>query len=151
MKKIICYLLLSVFVGCTSSMQNTEEIDLLKNEVLQTDDVNAYIELGNTLSAKNRKIDILPYSIRMHRKNLGYYDFYINYLHIKLSEKCKYSDIVKLDVPEQEFLFYLLSKGAVSEDPECKKILIQYYKEGIVVEKNSAKADSIYRSFEYPN
>jgi len=91
----------------------------------------------------------LPYDLIMCKANYGYacYRFYENYLKINNSGKFNKLSISKLDKPEQEFLLYILNKGAMLGDEYSQKYLYYYYKNGIVVKKDSLKADSISKLF----
>jgi len=55
--------------------------------------------------------------------------------------------IVKLDKPERDFLFNILNKGALLGDEYCRSYLYYYFKNGIVVKKDSLKADSLSKFF----
>jgi hypothetical protein len=95
--------------------------------------------------------ELLPYSLKMiKRSNVGYYDFYHNYLTIVFNNRFNHENILKLEKPERDYLFFMLEKGALKNESPCQDVLIEYYLRGIVVEKNIKKADSIYKSLGYP-
>ena len=91
----------------------------------------------------------LPYDLIMCKANDGYacYQFYNNYLKVCNSGKFDKLSISKLDKPEQDFLLYILNKGAMLGDEYSQKYLYYYYKNGIVVKKDSLKADSLSKFF----
>ena len=91
----------------------------------------------------------LPYDLIMCKANDGYacYQFYKNYLKACNSGKFDKLSIRKLDKPEQDFLLYILNKGALQDEYYCRQYLYYYYKNGIVVKKDSLKADSLSKFF----
>lgn len=91
----------------------------------------------------------LPYDLIMCKANGDYacYQFYKNYLKVCNSGLFDKKSIAKLDKPEQDFLLYILNKGAMQKDHYCREYLYYYYKNGIAVEKDSLKADSLSKFF----
>lgn len=145
------FVVLIFLILCCCSKNTSNKIQILKDEVINNADLTSYTILSNHLEDENNYQDLLPYSLKIKNTNkVGCYDFYINYIKIAINSKFEINNILKLEKPEQDFLIYILNKGALSDETRCKETLIEYYNNGVVVEKNLSKADSIYKSFEYP-
>jgi len=149
MKKSVSLIFLFL---CCCSKNSSNKIQTLKDEVMRNSDLTSYAILSNHLEDGNNYQDLLAYSLKIQKTNkVGCYDFYANYIRIAFDNKFKIDYISNLEKPEQDFLIYILHKGALAEETRCKETLIEYYRNGIAIEKNLSKADSIYKSFDYPD
>lgn len=156
MKNLYRNFLIPLCFFCSScdprNIDNEKELNAAKADVMLNGDDISYMQLTNYYDKEDNYQDILPYSIKMMKTDsIGYSDFYHAYLKISFNNKFDINNILKLDKQERDFLILILNKGAISGDPECKEILAEYFKKGIVVEKNISKADSIYKSLGYFN
>lgn len=154
MKRIIFFIAITLFlfISCIrkSSISDSELIDA-KRAVVKSQYAISYadIDLYYSNDYPELYMEQLPYDLIMCKANNGYacYQFYKNYLKISNSGKFDKLYISKLDTQEQDFLLYILNKGASQNEYYCRQYLYYYYKNGIVVEKDSLKADSISRFF----
>lgn len=145
------YIILLIFIlSCGYDRNRNENLDELKMEVMEKKDLTSYTKLSNIFDNESNYQDLLPYSLKMQDAQAGDFEFFDSYLKIKFGNKYNNNDIQKLASAEKNFLIFLLQKGTSYDDPNCKKILINYYREGKVLEKNLTKADSLYKSFGYP-
>ena len=144
MKKIgILPILICLSCGDRNIIDN-EDLKQSKLEVIESGDVTSYIKLTNFYDQEENYYELLPYSLRMIKlKETGYHDFFDTYLKIKFGNELVYDSVQKLDKEEQIFLIHILTKGALNDDFECRKILADFYKKGIVVAKDSIIADSL--------
>lgn len=133
-----------------SSISDSELIDA-KRAVVESQYAISYVDIDMYYSNDHSELYLeqLPYDLIMCKANDGYacYRFYENYLKISNSGKFDKLHIRKLDTQEQDFLLYILNKGASQNESYCRQYLYYYYKNGIVVEKDSLKADSISMFF----
>ena len=146
------FLILIFLILCCCSKNKSNKIQTAKDEVMSSADLTSYTILSNHLEDENNYQDLLPYSLKIQKTNqVGCYDFFTNYIKIASNNKFQINYILNLEKPEQDFLIYILKKGALKDETRCKETLIEYYKNGVSVEKNLTKSDSIYKSFGYPN
>ncbi len=133
-----------------SSISDSELIDA-KRAVVESQYAISYVDIDMYYSNDHPELymEQLPYDLIMCKANDGYacYRFYENYLKISNSGKFDKLHIRKLDTQEQDFLLYILNKGAMLGDESSQSYLYYYYKNGIVVKKDSLKADSISKFF----
>lgn len=146
----IIVILLYFFSSCKKTIETEQDLKIAKSEVFLQEDIDAYLHLTNYYE-KEDSYELLPYSLKMIKSDekLGYSDYFESYLRISFEGLYDVNDIAKLDKPEQKYLLYILNQGALNRDNICKKILIEYYKNGICVEKNLFKSDSIYKTLGY--
>lgn len=144
MKKIgILTILICLSCGDRNIIDN-EDLTQSKLEVIESGDVTSYIKLTNFYDQEENYYELLPYSLRMIKlEKTGYHDFFDTYLKIKFGNELVYDSVQKLDKEEQIFLIHILTKGALNDDFECRKILADFYMKGIVVAKDSIIADSL--------
>jgi len=151
MKRNILFLVLFILTSsCIRKRIRDDEVNNAKREVVKTQSVEAYFDLGEYYDNEDLYLDELPYDLIMSKKSnnvTSCYYFYHNYIRICNSGKFDKNVINKLDKPEQDFLIYMLNKGALKGDMSCQSYLYYYYKNGIVVKKNSLKADSLSKFF----
>ena len=154
MKRKILFFAIALFLfsSCIrkSSISNSELIDA-KNAVIMSKAAGSYVDIDLYYSNDYPELymEQLPYDLIMCKDNNGYacYRFYENYLKISNSGMFDKLSISKLDKPEQDFLLYILNKGASLGEYYCREYLYYYYKNGIAVKKDSLKADSISKFF----
>ena len=140
-----------IFSSCGDRNINDEE-DLIKckSEVMISGDLTSYVKLLNYFDEDTNYYEILPYSLKMlEHDQIAYGDFFTTYLRIKFKNEFDSNNISLLNKSEADFLLFILNKGALSNDTTCKKILTYYYKNGIGMEKNIQKSDSIIISSGY--
>ncbi len=137
-----------VFYSCDQRNVNIQEA---KKNVIKYSELDSYMALTNIFDKEDNYYEIMPYALKMQKNGVGQFEFYESYLKIIFDNKFDSKNILKLDKPEAEFLIYILNKGAKAEDVRCREILIQYYRNGWVVTKDIKKADSIFKSFGYPD
>lgn len=126
------------------NISNEKELEDCKRDVMLNSDLTSYSKLLNYFDKENNYYERLPYILKIAEIEKGFNDdFFVTYLKIKFDNKFDKNNIEKLKKPEKDFLIYLLVEGALNGDDGCKDFLIYYYKNGIVVEKNIEKADSI--------
>ena len=154
MNKIFLYLviILSLFISCIEkSSIGDSELEDAKRAVVNSQYSPAYADIDLYYSNDHPELymEQLPYDLIMCKANDGFacYKFYENYLKACNSGKFDKLSISKLDKPEQDFLLYILNKGAMLDDTYSQQYLYFYYKNGIVVKKDSLKADSISKLF----
>lgn len=150
-KKIIIIIFYVVLTSCGDRNINDEE-DLIKckSEVINSGDLTSYFKLLNHYDKDTNYYEILPYSLKMlEHDQIAYGDFFTTYLRIKFKNEFDRNNISQLNKSEADFLLYILNKGALSDDTTCKEILAYYYKNGIGVDKNIQKSDSIIISSGY--
>ena len=150
MKTNILFLVLIILVSSSCRRSGVNEYELLnvKRKIITEHNHDAYLELLET------KLEFyeenLPYHLIMSKDStdgLACFSFYQDYLRIANSGKFDKNTIIKLDKPEQDYLIYMLNKGALKEDEYCRTYLYYYYKNGIGVKKDSLKADSISKFY----
>ncbi|MBK8086943.1 MAG: hypothetical protein IPK31_02620 [Chitinophagaceae bacterium] len=137
-----------VFYSCDQRNENIQEA---KKNVMKYSELDSYMALTNHFDKEDNYYEIMPYALKMQKQGIGQYEFYDSYLKIMFDNKFDAKNILKLDKPEAEFLIYIVNKGAKAEDVRCREVLIQYYRNGWGVTKDIKKADSIYKSFGYPD
>lgn len=156
MKQKFLYLVIILFliISCVKKSSISEsELEDAKRAVVMSHDVISYGDIDTYYLNDHPELymEQLPYDLIMCKANYGYacYRFYENYLTLSNSGKFDKLSISKLDKSEQDFLLYILNKGALQEGEEyyCRQYLYYYYKNGIVVKKDSLKADSISKFF----
>lgn len=135
-----------VFYSCDQRNENFQEA---KTNVMRYSELDSYMALTNHFDKEDNYYEIIPYAIKMQKHGIGQYELYDSYLKIMFDNKFDAKNILKLDKPEADFLIYILNKGV--EDVRCREVLIQYYRNGWGVTKDIKKADSIYKSFGYPD
>ncbi|WKW46713.1 hypothetical protein P3875_01175 [Myroides sp. JBRI-B21084] len=145
MKNIFVLTLFLTILSCKErSISENSVLSHNKVEVFKNNDLTAYIKLTNYYDTDDNYFEILPHSLKiMDSDKVGYEDFFETYLKIKFNDTLNYNYIEKLDKEEQNFLIYLLNKGAVNNSYRCRKILADYYRKGISVKMNTIKADSL--------
>lgn len=150
MKKIpiTILIILFFFISCKRGIETNSDLKKAKSEVFLRDEIDSYLHLTNYYYQKEDSYELLPYSLKMIKsgEKIGYSDYFESYLRISFKGEYDINDIIKLDKPEQDYLLYILNQGSSNRDDICKEILIEYYKNGIVVNKNLFKSDSIYNS-----
>lgn len=152
MKLIITVFFLALVSCNTRNIKNSKELVTNQLDVFKNEDLVSYIRLYNYYDNDSSYYNLLPYSLHMLKKSeIGHFDFFSNYLKISFNNEYNPKDILKLDKPEMDFLIYVLQLGAIKEDFNCRKVLSDYYRNGIVVEKNIIAADSIYKKLGYNN
>ena len=153
MKQTILYLIITLVLmsSCSKSRITDSQLEESKRVVTMSHDVISYNDINFYYSNDHPELymEQLPYDLIMCKANDGYacYQFYENYLKISNSGKFDKLYISKLDKPEQDFLLYILNKGARLGDEYSQRYLYYYYKNGIVVKKDSLKADSLSKFF----
>lgn len=150
MLRYIIFVISILFISCDFRFFSSDnEIEYSKEAIVKTKDVSEYIKLTAHYENADSYMDILPYDLIMTSDNYctGCFSFYENYLRIHNHGKFDRLIIKNLDKSEQNFLLYLLNKGAIKENEYCRKALYFYYKNGIVVDKNLKKADSLSRFY----
>jgi hypothetical protein len=153
MKSFLLIVIGVIVFSCSNKGNINSHKDELKYEkdVMQNIDPNSYLHLLNYFDKPDNYQNLLPYSLKLMKlQEDGYCDFFITYQKICNNNRINDKSILNLDKEEQQFLIYLLNKGALNGDASCKDILIYYYINGIVVSKNLNKADSIFQTFQYP-
>jgi hypothetical protein len=145
------YLVIALFLitSCSRSRLTDSELEKAKKEVILTHDASSYLDLTCHYSDSLEYMEQLPYDLIMCNANncAACYNFYVNYIKACNSGKFEKASICKLDKPEQDFLLYILNKGALKGDEYCRSYLYYYYKNGIVVKKDLLKADSLSKFF----
>ena len=128
-------------------MLSDSELEDAKNRVFINKDYVAYDELSMHYSDQKDYYNELPFSLMMIKSNNkydhGYYEFFYTYMMISNSNKFDLNHINKFEKPERDYLIFLLNKGAKKESYSSREALNYYYKNGIGVEKNLKKADSL--------
>jgi hypothetical protein len=137
-----------MFYSCEQRNENIQEA---KTNVMKYNELDSYIALTNHFDKENNYYEIMPFAVKMQKHGIGQYYFYNSYLKIMFDNKFDAKNILKLEKPEAEFLIHILNKGAIAEDVSCREVLIQYYRNGWGVTKDAKKADSIYKTFGYPD
>lgn len=135
--------------SCARSRLSQSELEKAKNDVVLKHDVSSYVDLTFHYSNCPEYLEQLPYDLIMSNANNGYacYNFYVNYIKACNSDKFDKVSICKLDKTEQDFLLYILNKGALQGEEYCRSYLYYYYKNGIAVKIDSLKADSLSKFF----
>jgi hypothetical protein len=137
--------------SCSRSSISNSELEDAKRKVIKSHDPISYadIDLYYSNDYPELYMEQLPYDILMYKANDGYacYQFYKNYLKVCNSGIFDKLSISKLEKPEQDFLLYILNKGALLKEDNCRQYLYYYYTNGIVVKKDSLKADSLSKFF----
>ena len=154
MKRNILFIVISLFL-ITSCIKKSSISDSVledaKRAVVMSHYAISYADIDLYYSNDHPELymEQLPYDLIMCNANDGFacYRFYENYLKISNSGKFDKLSISKLDKPEQDFLLYILNKGAMLGDEYSQQYLYYYYKNGIVVKKDSLKADSLSKFF----
>lgn len=143
MKKMGMLSLLFCVLSCRDrTILDNVDLSQSKIEVIRQGDVSSYLRLTNFYDKENNYYEILPYSLKMMGSNkIGYGDFFKTYMKIKFNDTL--NNIQKLDKEEQDFLIYILKKGVVNDDFECRNLLSEFYRKGIGVKKDTRKADSL--------
>jgi hypothetical protein len=138
-------------MSCNRTRITDSELVEAKRVVVTSQDAGSYVDV--TLYYSNNHPELymeqIPYDLIMCNANdaNACYFFYVNCLKLHNSGKFDKASISKLDKPEQDFLLYILNKGASLGNEYCQSYLYYYYKNGIVVKKDSLKADSISKFF----
>lgn len=129
-----------------------------KYKVKYYGDVSAYSELSVYYSYnESKKEEFLPYILLMveKHKNYKYCTVAFNaFLEFYSGEEIKYDgtekslilflkNIEKLNEDQKEFLLYFVKLGAINNNFESVNLLELLNREGIGVEKNQIKADSL--------
>jgi len=144
-------IILFLIISCSRTRITDSELVEAKRVVVTSQDAGSYVDIMLYYSNDHPELymEQLPYDLIMCNANNGpsCYNFYKNYLKIRNSGKFDKASISKLDKPEQDFLLHILSKGALLEDEDCRSYLYYYFKNGIVVKKDSLKADSLSKFF----
>lgn len=149
MKKTIIILSVTILI-LSCKTDGNEEINIAKTQVIENNDLESYMALTNYFDTDKNYFEIIPYSLKMQKAGIGHYDFFKTYLKIAFDNEFESENIIRLEKPERDFLIHILFKGAKTDDPSCKEVLIEYYRNGWGVSKNLNTADSIYKTFEYP-
>lgn len=138
-----------LLVSCNNGINFDFEAESAKQEILETKDPYSYFMITSYYMERKSYLETLPYDLIMIKNGnvTGNYNFYKNYLKICNSGKFERLSIKKLDKPEKFFLIYLLQKGALKDDEYCQVELFHIYNEGIGIEKDLKKADSIKTLF----
>jgi len=144
-------IILFLIISCRRTKTTDSELVEAERVVVKSQDAGSYVDIMFYYSNDHPELymEQLPYDLIMCNAKDGAacYNFYANYLKIRNSGKFDKESIRKLDKPEQDFLIYMLNKGALREDMYCQMYLYYYYKNGIVVKKDSLKADSLSKIF----
>ena len=144
-------IILFLIISCSRTRITDSELVEAKRVVVTSQDAGSYVDIMLYYSNDHPELymEQLPYDLIMCNANDGgaCYNFYVNYLKIRNSGKFNKASISKLDKPEQDFLLYILNKGALLEDEYCRSYLYYYHKNGIVVKKDSLKTDSLSKFF----
>ncbi len=145
MKNIIQLIFFFTIVSCGErAINDVDEVSQSKREVILSGDVTSYIKLTNYYDQNDNYFEILPYSLKiMDNDKVGYEDFFETYLKIKFNDTLDYNNIKRLDEEEQNFLIYILNKGALNNSYRCREILSDFYDKGIGVKKDMVKSDSL--------
>ena len=118
------YLVIALFLttSCSRSRLSDSELEKAKKEVILRHDVDSYVELACHYSDSLEYMEQLPFDLIMCKANDGSacYSFYVNYIKTCNSGKFDKLSIRKLDKPEQDFLLYILNKGALQGDEYCR-------------------------------
>lgn len=154
MKRNILFLVISLFliISCIKkSSISDSELEKAKRAVVMSHDAISYADIDLYYSNDHPELymEQLPYDLIMCKANndFSFFQFYQNYLKICNSGQFDKTSIIKLDKTEQDFLLYILNKGAIRGEYYCRQYLYYYYKNGIVVKKDSLKADSLSKFF----
>jgi len=154
MKRSILYLVITLFLinSCIRKSSISDSVlEEAKKAVVETQYAISYADIDLYYSNDHPELymEQLPYDLIMCKANDGYacYQFYKNYLKLSNSGKFDKASIIRLAKPEQDFLLYILNKGAMLGDEYSQSYLYYYYKNGIVVKKDSLKADSLSKFF----
>lgn len=150
---LILVITLFLLISCIrKSSISDAEVKEAKRAVVISHDAGSYVDIDLYYSNNHPELymEQLPYDLIMCKASddgFSCFRFYENYLKISNSGKFDKLSICKLDKPEQDFLLYILNKGATLGDEFSQRYLYYYYKNGIVVKKDSLKADSISKLF----
>ncbi len=157
MKKIFLVVSLILLNSCNRGRVSDSDLQEIKDNIIKYKDRDEYDNLYIYHPfEKNNYFEVLPYSLSMikNSSDMSCYDFCETYLQIKNSVKfeernvLKIEEFKKLEQPEKDFFIYLLKKGASKNDSRSQEILIQLYKNGVGVNKNSKIADSISKKIQ---
>jgi hypothetical protein len=148
---LIFSLLLAFTSSCRKSGVPSYQLNDVKKDIILKHSEDAYEDL--VLSCDNDTTcitDQLGYDLIMSRDTgvtLSYSceNFFCNYITTVNGGKFDKNAILKLDKPEQDFLIYKLTKGALRKSSTCRAYLYYYYINGIGVKKDSLKADSLIK------
>ena len=138
--------LLTFCLMLNSCDDRNEDPPEAKENVMKTGELDSYMAITNYFDKENNYSETMPYALKMQNLGIGHYDFYRSHLMVPFDNKFDIKNILKMEIPEREFLIYILHKGAKNDDSSCKEVLIQYYKNGWGVTRNIKKADSLYKS-----
>lgn len=149
---LIFVITIFLLISCIrKSSISDAEVEEAKRAVVMSHDAGSYVDINLYYSNDHPELymEQLPYDLIMCKANNKFscFRFYENYLKACNSGKFDKLSIRKLDKPEQDFLLYILNKGATLGDEFSQSYLYYYYKNGIVVKKDSLKADSISKLF----
>nr|MCU0384265.1 hypothetical protein [Cyclobacteriaceae bacterium] len=105
----LCFL-----IACVSRGEYSQtELRELENDVIRHDDKGSYSLLRVYYGTDSISHKLLPYSLKMVKDSkTGCYDFYFNYLKLRFENKFDHKNILKLEKSEQDFLIFLIRKGA---------------------------------------
>ena len=145
---LILYVGLVLYLTFNDSRIIMGQNDLEENKVLvmTKNDEASYIRLSNYFSEHNYQ-DFLAYSLKMSNSiEIANYYFFETYMGIRIAKNYKMEDFVKLDNPESDFLLYMLEKGVKAGDSYSAEKLIYLYRNGIGVDININKADSLQKA-----
>lgn len=148
-KVLFLWMILSIICSCKRGFVFDFQAEEAKTRVIDAQDVDSYSSLDGYYSDSERYLEKLPYDLIMSNDNFasGNFNFYTNYIRIRNSGKFERTFIKKLDIPEKNFLIYFLKKGALKDDMDCQIELFHIYNEGIGIEKDIKKADSLKALF----
>ena len=143
--------ILFLIISCRRTRITDSELVEAKRVVVTSQDAGSYVDITLYYSNDHPELymEQLPYDLIMCKANNApaCYEYFVNYIKVCNSGKFDKLTIRKLDKPEQDFLLYILNKGALQEDEYCRSYLYYYYKNGIVLKKDSLKADSLSKFF----
>lgn len=162
---IIHFLLLSLVFSCSEKTNNEnygnsteiqgsvhfdkKSADASKKKIIEEGDIDAYKRL-TLYCTRDRYLEIFPYAIIMSEKydnHMASYDVYELIVRScnEKDYKGRYTDALfaKLNDEQKRFAFYYLKKAAKKRNVGGVEVLERLYRNGIGIEKDIAKADSI--------
>lgn len=156
LKTILCFVLFSCakkktetnFNVVNSNYLDSKTVTDLQKKIIENGNIDSYKELILYYSYnKDKEIELLPYSIIMSEKykyrNANYEIFY-DIIRLYNNGIYDLKSLNLMDVNVKNYALYYLNKGAKEKEIGCISTLIEIYRNGYGIVKNSEKADSLY-------
>ncbi|WP_428069077.1 hypothetical protein [Chryseobacterium gambrini] len=148
LKNLSFVIIIFTIINCKESDHSLsqKEISYLRNDIIKNGNEYSYIKLSSYNDNMKFYGETLPYSLIMintHGYKRGYDKIAEEVIRINNNGQYDIRYLKKLNPGDRDFILYYLKLGLNEGDIECIFLFENIYREGLSVDKDIKKADSL--------